>query len=361
VSLGDTAQLMNGGATSSFHAGPESQEMARPSSVEGAAQTPAAVVIIGRNEAAHLPAVIASVAACETVVFVDSASTDGSADVARSLGVHVIELSVDQPLSAARARNTGLEWLTENAPGIELVLFLDGDCELVPAFVPAAELQFAEMPDVVAVTGWTREFKPTASIYNLLCDVEWSMGGVGEIKSFGGPVMVRAAAVNAVGGYATDLVAAEDDDLSIRLRRAGGRLWRLDMPIVLHDADIHDFKSYWRRARRCGQAYAQVSERWGAVHERKFVGERRSALLWGAVAPTVSVAAAPFTHGLSLIVLLKYPASAGRQFLKLRSTLGGRAAAAWGASCEVSKFAQAAGIIRYSASRRQRAHSSKTA
>jgi GT2 family glycosyltransferase len=305
-------------------------------------------VVIGRNEADRLGGSLASVAQCAAVVYVDSASTDASVRIARASDSIVVELDSTVALSAARARNAGFEALRHvEVDASEFVLFVDGDCEVKPDFVAAAVAYFDQHPDVVGVTGWTREAFPDASIYNLLCDVEWRMGGVGEIGAFGGNVMLRRTAFDAVNGYASEVIAAEDDDLAIRLRQNGGRLWRLDTTCVLHDAAITDFGTYWRRALRCGHAYAQVSERWGATSEKKFVRETRSALIWGAAVPSVAVLAAVPTHGISLLSFGKYPVSGVRQFVVQRTRFGTKAAAAWAVSCEVSKFAQAIGILKY--------------
>ena len=45
-----------------------------------------------------------------------------------------------------------------------------------------------------------RERHPEHSPYNTLCDVEWRLGPVGATPNFGGDVLVRAAALQGVGG-----------------------------------------------------------------------------------------------------------------------------------------------------------------
>ena len=69
--------------------------------------------------------------------------------------------------------------------------------------------------------------------------------------------MIRAAAFVAVAGYRNDLIAGEDPELSVRLRKAGWRIWRLSNEMTLHDAAMTRFSQWWKRSVRCGWAYAQ--------------------------------------------------------------------------------------------------------
>ena len=56
------------------------------------------IVVIGRNEGARLRACLDSIVGkTDCIVYVDSASSDGSAELARNLGVETIELDDSQP------------------------------------------------------------------------------------------------------------------------------------------------------------------------------------------------------------------------------------------------------------------------
>jgi glycosyltransferase involved in cell wall biosynthesis len=63
-------------------------------------------VVIGRNEGDRLERCLRSLPA-SIVIYVDSGSTDRSAQWARKHGVHVVELDMSLPFTAARARNCG--------------------------------------------------------------------------------------------------------------------------------------------------------------------------------------------------------------------------------------------------------------
>jgi glycosyltransferase involved in cell wall biosynthesis len=96
-------------------------------------------VIIGRNEGARLATCISStLKETHLVVYVDSGSVDGSVDIANRYGVGVVELDPTLAFTAARARNTGVEWLRSHFPFLSYIHFVDGDCELVSGWLPAA-------------------------------------------------------------------------------------------------------------------------------------------------------------------------------------------------------------------------------
>ena len=90
------------------------------------------LVAIGRNEGQRLrQCLVSATDKVARVVYVDSGSTDGSLELARSLGADTVELDLSIPFTAARARNEGFARLLGLAPAVEFVQFVDGDCELV--------------------------------------------------------------------------------------------------------------------------------------------------------------------------------------------------------------------------------------
>src|SRR5262249_14110962 len=99
--------------------------------------------------------------------------------------------------------------------------------------------------------------------------------------SVGGIAMIRASALRAVEGYRDDVIAGEEDELCVRLRAAGWRIWRLDAEMALHDAAIKHFSQWWQRSVRCGYAFALGAHLHGAPPERHFVWESHRASLWG--------------------------------------------------------------------------------
>lgn len=307
------------------------------------------VVVIGRNEGDNLLRSLDSVVerVC-ALVYVDSGSTDGSCEVAHEREVEVVELDMSVPFTAARARNTGFERLREKYPDIEYVQFIDGDCEVIEGWIEAAAETLDVNPDVVAVCGWRRERYPDRSIYNRICDVEWRMGSVGTTLSFGGDVMIRAESLAAVGGYDGSVIAAEDDELSVRLRQTNGKLLRIDRDSTLHDANMHSVSQWWQRAKRCGYAFAQVSYMHGALPERKFVKEVWRTWIWGGIVPLGALVLTLFTHGLSWIAFGRYPLTVLQVIYKTqRQGFSWTESLAWGLSCGASVFPEVVGIVKF--------------
>jgi glycosyltransferase involved in cell wall biosynthesis len=218
-------------------------------------------VAIARNEGERLQHCLRSlVGVCTPVVYVDSGSTDGSVAFARSLGVDVVELDLSKPFSMARARNAGITRLRELNPSVDRVQLVDGDCELDPGWLPAANAWLDAHPETVAVCGRRRERFPNKSVYNRLCDLEWN-SPVGRVKSCGGDVLMRVAPLVAVGGYNETLIAGEEPELCLRLRQAGGVIDRIDAEMTRHDAAILAFCAWWKRTLRGGYGAMDVYQR----------------------------------------------------------------------------------------------------
>ena len=69
----------------------------------GSTMSQLGIVVIGRNEGERLRSCLAStVGPHRTVVYVDSGSSDGSVELARSMGAEVVELDLSLPFTAAR-------------------------------------------------------------------------------------------------------------------------------------------------------------------------------------------------------------------------------------------------------------------
>src|SRR3954447_10239537 len=264
------------------------------------------IIVIGRNEGERLRRCLESAShGGRKVVYVDSGSADDSVACARTMGSDVVLLDPSRPFSAARARNDGFERLREIVPGVRLVQFIDGDCELSGGWLERAARALDERHDVAAVCGRLRERHPDQSVYNRLADLEWN-GPIGEIKACGGVAMIRAEAFEAVGGFDPSIIAAEDDEFCLRLRRLGWKIVRIDAEMALHDIAMYRFRQWWRRSTRTGHAYAEGAAIYGHTPERHFVRQTRSAVFWGIAVPIVALGLAWPTRGISLAILGGY-------------------------------------------------------
>jgi GT2 family glycosyltransferase len=312
-----------------------------------------AVVIIGRNEGERLRrALESSSGSGSLVVYVDSHSSDGSPELARSLGAVVVGLEPERRFTAALARNLGFEKVRELAPATEAVQFLDGDCELEPAWLERATGELAARPRSAAVCGRLHERFPERSVYNRLADLEWNLPA-GEIQACGGVALIRAEAFDAVGGFDPTIIAAEDDELCLRLRRGGWTIIRLDAPMATHDMAMTRFGQWWRRSVRTGHAYAEGSALHGRTTDRHFVRQTRSALFWGILIPLLALVLAWPTRGLSLALLAGYYLLYRRTRRYYEAHRGWPAADArlYASWIVLAKFPQALGLIRYWAGR----------
>lgn len=305
-----------------------------------------AAVVIGRNEGERLQRCLAALLPrCSRVVYVDSASTDGSVAHARRAGAEVIELDLSIPFTAARARNAGLAALAADPAPPEFIQFIDGDCELRDGWLGAALDALQQQPRVVAVCGRRRERHPEASRYNLLCDLEWNTP-VGLAAAFGGDALVRFEPLRAAGGYRESMIAGEEPELALRLRQAGWSILRLDHEMCWHDAAIHRFSQWWRRAVRAGHAYAEGFALHGTAPHHHKRRELRRVLLWGLVLP-LGIALATAWSPWALWSLLVYPAQWIRLGMRFRRQAGHPAP--WLHACflVIGSFAETWGALKY--------------
>lgn len=304
-----------------------------------------ATVLIGRNEGERLIACLKSVtASAGHIVYVDSGSTDDSVAAARAAGAEVVQLDMSRPFTAARARNAGYATLISLGTEFDYVQFIDGDCRLVPGWIEAGRKALAEDPSLGIVTGWRSEIQRDRSIYNALCDFEWRRPA-GDIPTCGGDMMVRRKAFEAVDGFDDTVIAAEDDDFCVRIRRAGWTIRRLPIEMTQHDAAMYRFGQWWQRAVRSGHGFAQV----GALHPDYFVTERRRVLIFGGVFPVIALVGLLFGAGwLVLGVGALYALSYVRTVVGLRREgLPQREALAHAAFLSLSKFPNLQGMLTY--------------
>ncbi|NET39039.1 MAG: glycosyltransferase [Cyanothece sp. SIO1E1] len=306
------------------------------------------LVAIGRNEGQRLrQCLLSALGKVAQIVYVDSGSTDGSVEMAQSLGVNVVELDLATPFTAARARNAGFEHLLQVNPQIEFVQFVDGDCEVVETWLEQAQVALQTQPQMAVVCGRRRERAPEKSIYNLLCDIEWDTP-VGEARACGGDAMMLVEAVQQVGGFNPSLIAGEEPELCVRLRQQGWKILRLDAEMTLHDAQMTHFSQWWQRSLRAGHAYAEGAWLHGSPPERHWVKESRSIWLWGLFMPSLALSMAHLTHGLSLSLLSGYPLMAYRIYRYMQNRgFNRKQSGIYALACTLGKFPNLMGQFKF--------------
>jgi GT2 family glycosyltransferase len=312
------------------------------------------LVAIGRNEGQRLARCLMSVRGVPNRVYVDSGSTDGSVALARNLGVSVVELPVPPNFTAARARNAGLAQLLAENPNLEFVQMVDGDCEMQPGWIEAAVAALRKESDLALVFGRCRERHPDRSIYNALCDLEWN-SPPGEAAVCGGNAFFRVSALRQVDFYNPAMIAGEDTELSMRMRKRGWRLRSLDAEMTFHDAAITRFSQWWTRIRRSGHAYGEMAHLHPDARDPDWPRTVRSIIFWGGgmtmlllVCVLLSVLIDPRWWTVTLLVFLPWPIRMvqlmKRQF---RRGLPFRVARASGVLLMVGKIPQFLGLVAY--------------
>lgn len=269
-------------------------------------------VVIGLNEARHLPAAFAAIrdqqleAGASEIIYVDSGSADGSAEIAREAGVDVL-LEIDRATAnAARGRNAGLK----RARG-QFVQFVDGDTQIEPGWLASGLAALEAQPALAGVQGHLREARPDANLYHAVCELDWRLPS-GPADFVGGNALYLCSAILGAGGFDERMSVGEEPELGFRMRAAGHRFAHLDVPMACHDLDLHGLADYWRRGRAAGLACAWVAIATGGSTRGYWHDRLRTTLAhatWQAVPLLGALALAPF-HLTAAVGLATLPAVA---------------------------------------------------
>jgi glycosyltransferase involved in cell wall biosynthesis len=196
------------------------------------------IVIIGRNEERGIGKCITSAqAAAEQIggaeiIFVDSASTDETVQVAQSFGVRVLQLKPDWKLSPSAGRYIGSHYA-----GGDFILFLDADTLVYQNFLPAALEHFQNNPDVGGINGYLDDLNENGE---MLADVEERYDEVTDVKWLRGPCcFYRREALQSVGSFNPHLAMEEEAELGLRLVKHGWQLRLIPLPMACHTRCYH--------------------------------------------------------------------------------------------------------------------------
>ena len=167
------------------------------------------------------------------LIVVDDGSTDGSSDIARAYGAHVIQEESD---GLAAARNAGLA-----AAQGELIAFIDADDVWLPGKLEQQVQYLLDRPDVGFVyTSWTILLEPGARVPPQFAD-DWRRPRAGYLPS---ALVVRRDVLDQVGLFDPTYKIGEDAEWLARANDAGIRHAVLPDVLVryrIHHANlIHD-------------------------------------------------------------------------------------------------------------------------
>lgn len=256
------------------------------------------MVVIGRNEGQQLRQCLESAKPhVQKVVYVDSGSTDGSVEMAESLGVTVVRLDMAIPFTAARARNEGFDRLSQLLPDMEMVHFLDGDVEMVDTWMDSAIQVMLDHPKAAVLSGLRMERYPEKAAYIRLCDIEWNKPD--GYPACEGDAIMRVEAFRKVGGFNKALIAGEEPELCLRYWQAGYECLRNREPMTWHDVGLLHFSQWWKREMRTGYSYAEGAAMYGRLH---YLRQSMGIWFWGAAVPLGGIVLAWPTYGVSFIL-----------------------------------------------------------
>ncbi len=218
------------------------------------------VVVIGKDEGERLRRCLDSVRRMLPpeggleLIYVDSRSTDDSAEVARMAEARVVTLDTARPTAGA-ARNAG--WRVAQAP---IILFLDGDCTVDAEFAVRALPEFQDARVAVVFGRLQERFRETA-LYDRLVELDRTNPPPGPAVNCGGNAIMRRSVLETVNGFDPGLIGGEENDLCVHIRNLGLLVLRIDAPMAEHDLGMQRFSQYCVRAFRAGYGFAEVSRR----------------------------------------------------------------------------------------------------
>lgn len=190
------------------------------------------IVVIGKNEEQFIgQSLRAALEAADAiggaeVVYVDSASTDRTVEIALSLGVRVLSLRPEWKLTPAAGRHIGFHYTKG-----DLIVFIDGDTIIERGFLPEA-IKFFQCVDVAGLAGWLddadelgKRLPPFEKRNNAVRRAQWLRGGCS---------IYRRVALKQVGSFNPHLIVEEEADLAIRLARQNWRLLQIPVLMACH-------------------------------------------------------------------------------------------------------------------------------
>lgn len=285
----------------------------------GATRPAVSFVVIGRNTISTIERTLASVLAAgrtlaprpTEVIYVDSASTDGTVSAVTSRfgsAVRVAELT--GTMNAAIGRNVGASL----ASG-DVLFFVDGDVEIDPRFLPAVIGDDARMVHPL-VGGQLPErlYEPSGGALRDTPD-RFRIMQRERRAHLGGVFAIDRALFERVGGFRTEFRINEDIDLWLRIARLG--IEGLCVPVPI---GVHHTVDYFAASRLAQDVRSGVWLYPGALFRRHLLNVRVLPELLQLQRPTV-VMLASIAAGLAVhpAALLAWPA-----YVLARSIRGGR-------------------------------------
>ena len=210
------------------------------------------IILPAYNEAANIERCITTIKAAIgqrdiPVTLVDNQSTDNTTEIARSLGVEVLEFA--EKLTIAELRNRGAAHVSA-----DFILFIDSDMEVPADWIDWFEkVQADTEADVLGFVVGVPETAPWfANIWAMRTNARREK--LQEIDFLPGHnIAVRRSLFEKVGGFSTNLRTSEDKDLVMRLKAVGARVFSAPPIGIIHWGYEKSFqewmrKEFWRQS-----------------------------------------------------------------------------------------------------------------
>lgn len=209
------------------------------------------IIVIGRNEALHIERCLrSSIKGIQNfpeseIIYVDSASTDNTVEIAKKFPIKIFQLKPDWPLSASAGRYIG----TLHAKG-DYLFFIDGDTLLFYNWLDKGIQYLQEHQEVGAVAGSVHEIfeDETGRRLGFLRHRYGRQNAPREEKTMGGIALYRKSVLDQVGLFNPFLAVDEEPELGLRIRRAGYKLVRLpEVMAITYGPERETFRELFRR------------------------------------------------------------------------------------------------------------------
>jgi glycosyltransferase involved in cell wall biosynthesis len=208
------------------------------------------IVIVGRNEEKRLAACIQSVIKGSEkipdreIVYVDSASTDRSVEIARRFPIRVLRIPDDRPLSAAAGRFIG----TLETHG-RFIFFIDGDTVLYQRWLLETIQKMESYPRIAGIAGMVHILIGDGRDKPKLVRNRYQFNSDIQVKTLGGIALYRRSALELAGSFNPFIKVDEEPELALRLRRLGFEIVRSGevMAVTHYEYPRESIREYFRR------------------------------------------------------------------------------------------------------------------
>ena len=177
-----------------------------------------------------------------------------------------------------------------------------------------------------------------------MCHLEWNTP-VGDADACGGDALIRLKALEQIHGYNPNVIAAEDDEMCLRIRRQGWKIARIEPEMTYHDAALTNFRSWWKRMVRGGYAFSMDSTCMAMVPRNTFTTSFSGLCFGELFLPLIIVVTMIYSGLLGLLFLAIYPIQILRIALNIELDI--RRSLSVGYFLTIGKFAEAYGMLKY--------------